>query len=233
LELTSLSGRIEQPVSPIPGGVRYYRLSAINSCNQAVVISNPVTLMRSYLRETGNSVILYWNSFLDWTGGVENYSVYRSLDGIFEMVATVSPADTAWMDDPYSFIYETTGDSICYYVTAFEGANPYFQDAESKSTEVCIAAPVKIYVPNGFTPDGDGVNDLFSPVLSFTPERYQLIIKSRSGTTLFETRDPFSAWDGKYGGDKLQQDAYLWFLEVVTPGGKTLSRHGVVTIIFN
>jgi len=233
INVTSVSGIIEHSISPVPTGNNYYRLSAINSCGQAVVTSNPVTLMNCYLSENSNSVLLEWTRYLDWRGGVDSYSVYRSHNGNFEEVAILPGVDTSWADDPYSFIYETTGDSVCYYIIASEGNNTYYQDAGSKSTTVCMEAPWRVFVPNGFTPDGDGINDLFRPVLSFTPSSYRLIIKTRAGTTLFESQDPLQAWDGISRGDRLQQDAYIWFLEVITPGGKTITRQGVVTIIFN
>lgn len=231
--VSSSSGSIEYSVSPVPAVAMYYRLSAINSCGQAVTTSNSITLIKTSLAETSNSVIISWNSYIDWRGGVEKYSVFRSHNGSYVEVANLSAADTAWSDDPYSFVYETTGDSVCYYIVATEGTSPYYHDAESRSTMACMAAPWKVFVPTGFTPDGDGVNDFFRPVLSFTPAKYQMVIISRSGTTLFESRDPLEEWDGTSGGNKLQQDAYLWFLEVVTPGGKTISKHGVITIIFN
>ena len=90
-----------------------------------------------------------------------------------------------------------------------------------------------ITVPNLFTPDGDLVNDLFKPVLSFTPENYHLIISDRNGKIVFETRNDSDEWDGSMNGDQLPQGVYLWFLKVTGPSGKMVSKTGTITIVRN
>ena len=89
----------------------------------------------------------------------------------------------------------------------------------------------KITVPNVFTPNNDLDNDLFKPVLSFTPKDYHLIISDRHGVTLFETRDFLEAWDGTKNGSPQPEGVCLWFLKVTTPSGKSISKTGTVTII--
>ena len=60
-----------------------------------------------------------------------------------------------------------------------------------------------------------------------------MIIKSRSGVTLFQTNDHLEGWNGRRGSRKLPEDVYIWFIEVETPEGKTITKNGTVTIIFN
>jgi len=78
-----------------------------------------------------------------------------------------------------------------------------------------IAANPQVYVPNAFTPDGDGVNDLFRPIISGDNyEDYLLMVFNRWGELVFETNNPTMGWDGAYGGVISQTGVYVWKLRV-------------------
>lgn len=67
------------------------------------------------------------------------------------------------------------------------------------------------YVPNTFTPDGDGVNEIFRPYgegIDFT--QYTMQIFNRWGELIYETADPESGWDGTYKGSPVQVGTYIW-----------------------
>jgi gliding motility-associated-like protein len=98
---------------------------------------------------------------------------------------------------------------------------------------VCTPVTERISVPNTFTPDHNLVNDTFSPVLSFTPSNYRLVITDIKRRTLFESSDYSEEWDGTINGKALPEGVYMWFLKVVTPSGKTIIKTGTVNIIFN
>lgn len=68
-----------------------------------------------------------------------------------------------------------------------------------------------VYVPNSFTPDGDGTNDLFLPVLNgIDPANYELLIFNRWGEIIFTSNNIAEGWDGKHKGVMAQQDVYVW-----------------------
>lgn len=76
-----------------------------------------------------------------------------------------------------------------------------------------------VYVPNTFTPNGDGLNDVFLPVLNgFIGWNYRLLIYDRWGELIHETRDPNAGWDGRARGRDSQIDAYVWKLIVERDG---------------
>lgn len=231
--VTSAGGHLDYSISPHPSQPEYYRLAAVNSCNEPLALSNPVSVIIPALDYNGSSVAITWNSYREWTGGVDHYSVFRNHNGSFTEIGQVAPPDTSWTDNPNQFIYEVTGDSVCYYIIASEGANPWFAGAESRSATVCLHSPEKIFVPTAFTPGSGDKNGLFRPVLSFTPTGYHLVIKSRSGATVFESRDWLESWDGIYRGSRMAQDVYFWFLETESPAGRRIVRNGTITIIIN
>ena len=80
----------------------------------------------------------------------------------------------------------------------------------------------QVYVPNAFTPDGDGINDEFWPHLTGLDfiENYKFVIIDRWGTTIFETNDPSAPWlgDVREGVYYAKDEAYTWQVVVQLKG---------------
>jgi gliding motility-associated-like protein len=72
----------------------------------------------------------------------------------------------------------------------------------------------RFFVPNTFTPNGDGLNDVFIPAIMGVSD-YHLMIFDRWGELIFETYDVNTGWDGRYKGNKCQEDVYVWKIEYV------------------
>jgi gliding motility-associated-like protein len=213
--------------------VNYYRLSAINSCNIPATVSNISSTIVLSLEQKGDDIILSWNSYKMWLGIVSSYRLFVNTGKGFVEKASVTNGDTVFILSYKEIMYEVSGNEICYYINASETSNPHGFTGQSLSTRVCTEPTELITVPNVFTPDNDLINDFFRPVLSFTPVDYHLIISDRKGIIMFETRDFMTEWDGTRSGAPQPQDVYLWFLKVTTPGGKSISKTGTVTIYRN
>jgi trimeric autotransporter adhesin len=71
------------------------------------------------------------------------------------------------------------------------------------------------YVPNTFTPDGDGTNDDFKPVIEsgFDPSSYRFYIFNRWGQQIFESKDIEVGWNGTFNGLEAQDGTYTWKIE--------------------
>lgn len=83
--------------------------------------------------------------------------------------------------------------------------------------DVLIDEPLTVHVPNAFSPNGDGINDLFAPViLGATPDGYTFTIFDRWGVEVYSTNDLNGFWNGGFGnsGDPLPQAVYVWRLYV-------------------
>jgi len=68
---------------------------------------------------------------------------------------------------------------------------------------ITIQPALSVYVPNAFTPDNDGLNELFIPILKgYSAKDYQLLIFDRWGEIVFMSRNPKNGWNGSMmGGD--------------------------------
>ncbi len=96
-----------------------------------------------------------------------------------------------------------------YSLTLTNGKSCSISD-KMKVEEKCITS---IYVPTAFTPNEDGVNDLFY-VKGLYLTDYHLMIFNRWGELLFESYDMEKGWDGTYRGNPVQIDIYVWKLAV-------------------
>ncbi|MBP7809389.1 MAG: gliding motility-associated C-terminal domain-containing protein [Bacteroidia bacterium] len=93
-----------------------------------------------------------------------------------------------------------------------------------------------IYVPNVFTPNGDGLNDIFQPK-GFGVVKYEMNIFDRWGEKVFSTKDFEKGWDGtmqskndvKYG--VLEDGAYTWLINATSVFGKSHELKGHVTLM--
>ncbi len=81
----------------------------------------------------------------------------------------------------------------------------------------------RVHVPNAFTPDGDGVNDVFGAVLNGEVYRWSFMIFDRWGALLFEASSPDRTWDGTVDGRPATTGVYNWLLHY-----EALTSEGVV-----
>jgi gliding motility-associated-like protein len=90
----------------------------------------------------------------------------------------------------------------------------------------------QIFVGNGFTPNGDGVNDLAYARLQGLKRLIIFRIFDRWGNLVFETNDSYTGWDGKNSkGEQLNSGVYVYIVEAECFSGTKLTKTGNVTII--
>jgi gliding motility-associated-like protein len=91
-----------------------------------------------------------------------------------------------------------------------------------------------IYVPNSFTPNFDGTNDVFLPIIDSGIDiyTYRLLIFNRWGEVLFESMNKEVGWDGTYGGKIMQDGVYIWKITYNSPDNEEEYEYvGHVTLI--
>ncbi len=80
---------------------------------------------------------------------------------------------------------------------------------------VLLKPPAHIYFPNAFTPDGDGINEMFGPLGHYI-EEFEMTIFDRWGEQIFNTKEYGVNWDGKVnGGDEAMTGVYVYTYRVV------------------
>ena len=92
----------------------------------------------------------------------------------------------------------------------------------------CNAADV--FVPNTFTPNDDGSNDVLFVRSNEINEIY-FAVYNRWGTMVFETTNKAKGWDGTYNGAKEDPAVFAWYIKAKCFNGDHLEKKGNVTLI--
>jgi gliding motility-associated-like protein len=102
-------------------------------------------------------------------------------------------------------------------------------DSTTVSFENCTC---KFFVPNAFTPNHDGNNDLFMPKYQCLFSNYQLKIYNRWGQLVFVSQNVSEGWDGNYKGQQQPTGTYVWVLSYLDDlTGKSMQKNGTVVLI--
>ena len=136
---------------------------------------------------------------------------------------TWTPAEG--LDDPTSASPTATAtQTITYVVEARNEAGCVGYD----SVRIVVLAPIA--VPTAFTPNGDGVNDIFR-VFGYGVKEFHLQIFNRWGELVFETYDIEEGWDGTHRGKPQPSGTYAYYVRAVMANGEVFEQKGSVTLI--
>jgi gliding motility-associated-like protein len=114
-----------------------------------------------------------------------------------------------------------------YYLTVNYGKNCYATD--SNTIELGKGPPV--YIPNAFTPNGDGVNDYFS-VYGTTLQSVGMTVFDRWGEKVFDSgTSQWASWDGTYKGVLQPPGIYVYYVRLVYLNGTQEAKQGSLTLI--
>jgi gliding motility-associated-like protein len=171
---------------------------------------------------------LKWNAYQEWNQGVNRYQVYRRPYGSglpFSLIASTEYTDTFFSDydlDPDYGYYD-------YRITAIEDTLP--SPMQSVSNEITLSQQPVGYLPNTFTPNQDGKNDVWKLESAFI-ESAEIKIFSRWGQLVYESSSKSFSWDGNQNGKPLPQGVYVYLLIFKGYGSeKKFSRTGTVTLL--
>ncbi|MBK5272637.1 MAG: gliding motility-associated C-terminal domain-containing protein, partial [Bacteroidia bacterium] len=155
--------------------------------------------------------------------------------------ATYSTNTTQWLWKPSNGLScsdcpspDVTGKIKTLYQVSFQDANGC---RNSGFVEVFVTCEnVNLFIPNTFSPNGDGSNDVFYPRGTGLDRVKTFRILNRWGEVVFEKKnfpvnDPLSGWNGTYKGFKPQADVYIYQAEVFCETGELITLNGNVALI--
>ncbi|MFB6454321.1 gliding motility-associated C-terminal domain-containing protein [Chitinophaga sp. Hz27] len=88
-----------------------------------------------------------------------------------------------------------------------------------------------VFMPNAFSPNGDGMNDIFRAKVNDDVKDFRLAVYSRWGELVFETHDPETGWDGTIRGRLAQLEVFAWVLTYTDSHQQARKQTGSVTLI--
>ena len=104
---------------------------------------------------------------------------------------------------------------------------------DSISKMIHIYDELRVFIPNTFTPNGDGINDMWKPVmLDYSTKGYELSVFDRWGQRIFHTTDTEEAWDGTTNGKEAAPNAvYSYQVRVKDISEKEFKFSGSITLV--
>ncbi|HEX6914587.1 MAG TPA: gliding motility-associated C-terminal domain-containing protein, partial [Chitinophagaceae bacterium] len=92
--------------------------------------------------------------------------------------------------------------------------------------------PCSVFVPNAFSPNNDGLNDVFKPATQCYTRDYRFEIYNRFGSKVFSSTDPSRGWDGSTGPYPQSTGTFVWTLQYRDPNTrKMLFQKGTVVLL--
>ena len=212
-----------------------YQLYSLDVCNKPVVASNITGNIVLQANSVSLQAFLSWTPYTDYEAGVKSYQIWRITNmGDPVQVNEVDAADTSFTDNLDFVTGSDVEDEICYYVVAEENDGvSRGEKGFSQSNTSCISVTPKILMPNAFTPNDDGRNDIIKPVLTFIPQKYIFQVFDRWGSRIFETTDSEIGWDGSVnGGGKASEGVYIYYILLTTTKGIEVEQRGEITLFY-
>lgn len=89
----------------------------------------------------------------------------------------------------------------------------------------------KLMIPNSFTPNGDGKNDLFFVQAMWDVEEFELFVYERGGNLVFKSKNIEEGWDGTYLGKEIHSGVYAYFIVYKDSKGNKVKTKGILNLI--
>ncbi len=153
-------------------------------------------------------------------------------------------SDTLYFDERHQLVAGepanqylwNTGDTTSQILVTAEGMYKVTittpAGCQTTDSVLMLYAFVPLTMPNAFSPDGDGLNDVFRPVT--LPEKissFSMYIYDRWGMQVFFSNDISKGWDGTINGNPAQIGGYVYVVKYGNPSGAVREKRGMVTVV--
>ncbi len=168
---------------------------------------------------------LKWNNFTGWLDGFQDYYLtIKNLEGV--LLDSVSTGGDTFYTFP---IAEQNEQTLLFTVWAI----PVTDGIEfTRSNVVEVEREPVISLPNSFTPNGDGLNDIFIIGGKFI-KSYEMQVFNRWGEVLFQTTNLENGWDGTSKEEKLSVGNYTYWIRIKDLNNNEHIRTGSILILSN
>ena len=161
-----------------------------------------------------------WNAWFEWRFTLEGQSAPYLVRHEKDTEVTF---DRAGVHRVVLYAVFTSGQDSVKFTEA------YWHENEPISVSI---AESKLEFPNAFSPNGDGINDVYKAKSGYRSiVEFRAIIFNRWGQKLFEWTDPAAGWDGRSGGKEVKQGVYFVLVKAKGADGKTYNIRKDVNLL--
>lgn len=235
------------------GGYSVFRASRGDSCLQRIVWHYDSSWMDHWQKEDDSTVDIYPRQNIP-SGP---YPLTASLNGSGNISATTQI--TIRNNPKVSLGADTViCGNIQLMLHAGTGFRSYTWQDNSTDSNYVVSAPGKYYVdvtnacdvmsadtvyigytddclpvfsiPNVFTPNNDGLNDIYRPIMHGPVRQYEFRVYNRRGMLVFHSTKPGEGWDGNFSGTPQPVDGYLWYCRFSINGQAYFKKGSLVLV---
>jgi gliding motility-associated-like protein len=116
---------------------------------------------------------------------------------------------------------------VMYTITIIDSAGCVFKDQQ----EVWAFEKPDIFIASGFSPNNDGINDIYAPEYVFIKYLEYFKIADKNNRQIFITNDMKAKWDGTYRGTPLPPDPYVVVVSGIDIYGKKITKQGILILV--
>ena len=180
------------------------------------------------------------------------YVSVNAAEQVFADFTFTSQDSVILVDDPVTFINQSVG-ANAYRWEFHNGDTTNTIDASRIYTEpgtyevslvawndagcidsirklITVRVRPELFIPNAFTPNGDGINDNFTVHTHYIAE-FEMIIFDRWGEIIYTTTKADFEWDGTYKGQWVEEEVYGYYIQARDHYGKIIVRKGNITLM--
>ncbi|WP_053406034.1 gliding motility-associated C-terminal domain-containing protein [Persicobacter sp. CCB-QB2] len=202
--------------------------SLLDECDNLSVPKNSCTIFVESEQLSAKRMAFKWTDYVGFS--VDEYELYL-LDQDFQLLQSINAG--IFTRDEIN-LEEISEETTFAQIAAINNAD----NLTALSNIISIDFEPIIRFPNAFTPDGDGLNDVFTYVGTSPLEKFELVIFNRWGETIFalsETQNIAGGirpgWNGTYKNEKAPAGTYSYRAKLTTTDGKTLDFSGMLQLI--
>lgn len=193
-----------------------YAVSFIDICGKTSPVSNVCSILLTG-EETDKAVNL------TWSGSVNYPNAKIFLEKLSDTDTSVIAVNRTSFSDPKTSF---TNPNVRYRIRIVTTEGVLYSNIFS------VRLPSEFSIPTAFSPNGDGLNDVFKPVSSRFLTNYKMTIFSQWGTVIFESIDATVGWDGvTSSGVPAQSGTYVFQVEYNDSISRPIVQRGIVTLI--
>lgn len=200
----------------------WYKLRAFDTCDNIRESNIASTLLLTGSADNNDFSVIEWQPYEEWQGGVLKYSIETLLKGQWKEIASIG--QVRYTD--YSFSDEE-GVERCYRITAIENGGG---TTLSSSNSLCLPYSPVIWIPNGFTPNNDGLNDTFS-ISTLGIKKLTITIYNSYGEEIYSCNGVDCNWNGEHKGVPCIEGVYSYIVSARTGEDKLINHRGTITLL--
>lgn len=202
-----------------------YRIRVKDDCGDTSAYSNHSgnILLYSVKNSQTDAPSLKWNAYRDWPGGVSHYEIQRFDENNKPLTIAISK-DTGYTD------YGQESSCQQNYIYRVIAVSQMSDTLRSVSNTIRVRPASTLFAPNAFSPDGNGINEVFAPKGQFI-YNYRIEIYNRWGERVFESNNCFEGWDGSYKSMQSDESVFYYRISAFGADGKTYILKGSISLL--